>query len=467
MTPPTAVPQIVATVHRPELGYAARAPFGPPNPVYEAVEAVLRSLGLDAERAGRPDWNPLGDLVAPGARVVIKPNLVASRNLHERIDREALAASSTHGSVLRPVVDYALRAVGRQGEVAIVDCPIEGCELGEVTKPLGIDAMVDHLRARGEPIAFWDLRHFRLKPWFLADDLRRFGRSWNAGVLLRRPQPGDPLGYRVIDLRCDSFFDRAGAPPSDALRFHRSHYRTPVPHHSARRHEYSFSGTALAADLVIHVPKLKTHLKAGVTLALKSVVGLSNEKYWLPHFTAGEPSTGGDEFDRAQSLVERLERKLSRLPLPLDHSLVLRAPRLHRPGRVRDGGWEGNRTLWRTVLDLNRILYFADRRGRLQPSPQRRVLCLVDGIVGGEGEGPLGATPVPAGLLVGGCDPALVDHVATRAMGLRPERVPTIAQALRCRLLPTSALELLEEVRDGPEPNRRFVPPRSWPTLSG
>ena len=52
----------------------------------------------------------------------------------------------------------------------------------------------------------------------------------------------------------------------------------------------------LGADAVINIPKLKTHKKSGVTLALKSCIGLTNEKYWLPHYTAGTPAEDGDEF---------------------------------------------------------------------------------------------------------------------------------------------------------------------------
>lgn len=465
MSPSGLPPERVVTVHRPGLRYAARPPFDPPNPVYDAVESVLLSLGLDQERAGSSDWNPLGELIAPGARVVIKPNLVASRNLHEPIADEALSASSTHGSVLRPVLDYAVRAAGPHGQVTVVDSPIEGCELERVTVPLGIRAVVDALRARGQRVRLIDLRDFRVVPRMVLDDVRRHGRSFNLGLLQRVRLSGDPNGYQVVDLGARSSFDEAGAPPSAGLRFHRSNYRTPVVHHGARRHEYSLACTPLGADVIIHLPKLKTHIKAGVTLGLKSVVGLTNHKYWLPHFTAGDPSVGGDEFDRPQSLAERLERRFARLPMPLGHSLVARAPRLVAPPRVLDGGWEGNDTLWRTVLDLNRALYFASRDGRLHAEPRRRSLVILDGIVAGEGQGPLGASPVPAGLLIGGADPALVDYVATRTMGFDPSKVPIIDQALRARLLPSSDLDRLEAIVDGPAVELSFRPPRSWPSL--
>ncbi|GAF68788.1 unnamed protein product, partial [marine sediment metagenome] len=62
----------------PELHHlSANAPIAdPPNPVYAAIRAALRALGLDASRFGTSEWNPLGDLVALGKRVVLKPNLI-------------------------------------------------------------------------------------------------------------------------------------------------------------------------------------------------------------------------------------------------------------------------------------------------------------------------------------------------------------------------------------------------------
>src|SRR5262249_34282964 len=130
--------------------------------------------------------------------------------------------------------------------------------------------------------------------------------------------------------------------------------------------------------------------------------------------------------------------------------------------------WEGNDTIWRTVLDLNHILFHADRAGVLKDTPQRRYLALVDGIIAGEGEGPLASTPRAAGLLVAGCDPVLVDVACTQAMGYRLDRIPMIARALAQSgrpLLATSDLDRLRVTCDGPPPEGAFVPPRTWPSL--
>jgi uncharacterized protein (DUF362 family) len=463
----------VAAVSLPGARYPMKAPFDPPNPVYEMVEAALSALGLDGGRRGTPEWNPLGDVIARGDRVVVKPNFVTSKNFQEHLRGEKLACSSTHGSVLRPILDYALRAAGPKGLVQVVDTPVEGCNLDEVVTGLGVVDLLRFYRERGQPIDLLDLRPFRVVPHLLLDDVRRFGRSFNLGLLLRQRLPGDPLGYAVVDLGRDSRFAEVEGR-GERLRFHRSHQRTPVPHHTSGRHEYSIPRTVLMADAVINIPKMKTHKKSGVTLALKSCIGLTSEKYWLPHYTAGSPDEDGDEYPFPPPFRVRLENQFQRLPLPLDHSLIARAPVLSegRPqngllhGYIMEGSWERNDTIWRTVLDLNRVLFQADRDGRMRDAPQRRYLALVDGIIAGEGEGPMAATPRHAGLLCAGQDPALVDLGCLRLMGLREQAVPMVMRAFDRPLLPGSSAAALRLLVQGPWPEGAFAPPQTWPSLA-
>ena len=41
------------------------------------------------------------------------------------------------------------------------------------------------------------------------------------------------------------------------------------------------------------------------------------------------------------------------------------------------------------TVDLLRIFIYADKEGNLQNTPSRKILSIVDGIIGGEGDGPL------------------------------------------------------------------------------
>jgi hypothetical protein len=201
-----------------------------------------------------------------------------------------------------------------------------------------------------------------------------------------------------------------------------------------------------------------------VTLSLKSVIGLSPRKYWLPHYTAGAPP-GGDEYPVAPPLGERIVHQLSRFPLPGGCSGVLRAPRLdRREEAISDGSWSRNDTVWRTVVDLNRILLYADRDGVLHDVPQRHCLNVIDGIVAGEGDGPLAATPKRCGVLLAGCSAVAVDTVACEVMGIDPAAIGTLTGAQQLGRYPLVDWERIDtRVADGvPLPRFEFRLPPGW-----
>ncbi|MBU1469609.1 MAG: DUF362 domain-containing protein, partial [candidate division Zixibacteria bacterium] len=95
---------------------------------------------------------------------------------------------------------------------------------------------------------------------------------------------------------------------------------------------------------------------------------------------------------------------------------------------VRSGNWYGNDTAWRMCLDLNRILIYGNPDGTLRRSDteRRRYISIIDGIVAGEGDGPIDVDPVSAGVLAFGTDPVCVDAVAAAIMGLDPVKLAVI-----------------------------------------
>ncbi len=108
---------------------------------------------------------------------------------------------------------------------------------------------------------------------------------------------------------------------------------------------------------------------------------------------------------------------------------------------VRSGNWWGNDTIWRMILDLNRILRYARPDGTVATSPQRATISLVDGVVAGEGKGPEAPDPVRAGVIVAGSDFVAVDIVATTLMGLDYRQVPHLARALDPHPLPLTEID--------------------------
>ncbi len=79
-------------------------------------------------------------------------------------------------------------------------------------------------------------------------------------------------------------------------------------------------------------------------------------------------------------------------------------------------GWPKNELHWRGIA--NSIVDINCTRG---PN-----LCIVDGIIGMEGDGPLHGTAKHAGLLMMGVDPLAIDATGARLMGMPPDRIPTL-----------------------------------------
>ncbi len=431
--------------------YPTRAPFHPsasypelrqiypgscpvsnaPNPAYAALRELFRALAMDSSALDQPHWNPLGDVVHPGDLVVVKPNWVKESHL---LKPQAWEEVITHPAIIRAVVDYVLIALRGRGRVVIADGPQTDSSFAAIARISGLDALLAHYRQHcpgGAPVEILDLRQ--------EEHVTR------DGVIVSRTRlPGDPAGYVDFDLGAGSEFvghrGRYFGACFDVAETNRAH--------SNGHHRYRISGTVARADVVINLPKLKTHKKCGITASLKNMVGINGWKNFLPHHSEGTPRMGGDQFPN-DSLRGVLEYHL----MGRFKALVLRSPdwvadllrHLKKPGRVafgdteevvRSGNWYGNDTIWRTVLDLNKILLYGRPDGTLAERPVRRYFSIVDGIIGGEGNGPMCPDRVESGLLLGGRSPVAVDLACAVEMGLDPRRIPSIYQAMACRHWP-------------------------------
>jgi hypothetical protein len=223
------------------------------------------------------------------------------------------------------------------------------------------------------------------------------------------------------------------------------------------RNEYLLSETVLSADLVVNLPKLKTHKKTGVTLALKNLVGINGDKNLLPHHCVGSPASGGDEFpgtaalDRLRSTATEVARAL--LARGIGTRLVRWVRRAENAARgdafIRSGNWHGNQTTWRMCLDLNRCLYYSDARGSHfdAPAPVRTVLTLLDGVVAGEGEGPLAPRDVPLGAVLAATDPIALDLAALRLMGFDERKIAKVREPMNDSELRVTAVRDPGDVR--------------------
>ncbi len=438
-----------------------------PNHVFAAVRQVFADLGLDANNFGTKKWNPIGDLVAPGARIVVKPNWVLHRNERPGGGTDELI---THASVLRAVLEYVWLA--RPAQVIVGDAPIQVCNF-DALQALGFNDVAAHFQSTGRPLLVKDFRRTVM-----------VRETASANVSEERHPMDD---FCEVDLGRESLLEPISA---DADKFRVTMYdpRKMKRNHAPGIHKYLVARDILNADLVINVPKLKTHKKAGVTLALKNLVGINGNKDYLPHHRIGAANRGGDNYARASLPKTLAEHLLDWANRHLDKPRFYRRATLwiykllffdRIRGRSTDieGGWHGNDTVWRMCLDLNKVLLYADRAGRLQASPQRRTLHLTDGIVAGEDDGPLAPTAVRLGAMVGALNPAAHDWAVSVFMKLVPGRIPITLHAFDVMerpiaKFPPSSIELLldakplDQAQLAAAATHAFRPSAGWKNIS-
>jgi uncharacterized protein (DUF362 family) len=97
------------------------------------------------------------------------------------------------------------------------------------------------------------------------------------------------------------------------------------------------------------------------------------------------------------------------------------------------------------VADLVRSVTYSNAEGELQSQPVRKYVAMVDGIVGGEGEGPLTPSPVNTGLLLLTDNPLLGDFAAATMMGYDPATLPIISRLFSLESHPLYSGDITEE----------------------
>ena len=403
------------------------------NRVYGLVRDALQRMGLDNARFGSGTWNPLGELVRPGDTVFLKPNMIA----HKHALNDDWDYVITHGSVIRAVVDYVFVAMHGEGRLIIGDAPQTDSHFDLIVERMGLNALRSlYDTEKNFTIEIMDLRD---EHWIEKD-----------GIYVETIKlPGDPAGSVAVDLAGDSLFAELDGK---GKTYYGAFYDTDETnqHHCDGKHEYAISRTPIEADVFINIPKLKTHKKCGITVNLKSLVGINANKNWLPHYCIGSPEDGGDQFPYQAGLKGRLENRIvlaaKKRLLGDSRTMKWGARKLKRIGYrvfggteevVRSGNWHGNDTVWRMSVDLNRILMYGNPDGTMRSAGEaKRFFSIVDGIVAMEGNGPVAGTPVPAGVILAGSNPVSVDAACARLMGFDHHKLPLIFRCLEPHTYP-------------------------------
>jgi uncharacterized protein (DUF362 family) len=408
-------------------------------------------------------------------RIVLKPNWV----LHETSSTFPIRALVTDPRLIEAAALSCLELFPDAESILIGDCPLQWADWPLMCHQSGLQRVVEKLGgvAKGR-IQFRDLRR---------EAFRRANGNFLEGV---KGEQGDPRGYREVELGAQSHLE---AISNQADLFAVSDYSATITrsNHARGSHRYLVAQSILDGDLFINLPKWKCHAKSGITAALKNVVGINGDKAYLPHFRRGAPKWGGDEYrneDRwlywaqgtFKAALQKRSRALYRAVRPgweilkrmrgIETRLESREA---SPARFYSGSgsWHGNQTVWRMIHDLNLLIGWMDASATLQSSPVRHYVCIVDGLVSGEGNGPLEPLPRDTDWLIFGEDPFAIDAALAWFMGFDPRRIPVIEQRRQFARETWGRFDFdeLEVELDGTRQrvaeaphNFQFVPPPGW-----
>ena len=382
-----------------------------------ALKAALRRLfyllGLDEK-------NPLGCLIRPGDKVVLKPNWVKECHEHNANEWQSVI---THPSIIDNVLEFVLIALNGRGNVTIMDGPQTDSSFAKILSHMQADRWIMKGHLYGVRVDLLDLRE----------------DEWVAkgGIVVKRHKlPGDPKGSIIADLKEESSFSDKPVP---SLGYYGADYMCDETTwaHSEGRNLYKVSRTAVDGDVFINLPKMKTHGKAGITACMKNLVGINTYKNYLPHHAQGTPAQGGDQYpcdSRAHMLESSITARLKTMWGKYPSTSKYFIPVKYLGGKIfgdsskilRSGAWHGNDTLWRMVIDLNKVLLYANSDNTLRESnfcSTKRYFALVDAITAGEGLGPMAHDVKNARMLMAGFNPLAVDCVAAKMMGFDYRKV--------------------------------------------
>jgi len=433
------------------------------NEIYSLVREIIFRLGLDAKNYNTEKWKPFKDLLPSGGHVVLKPNFVKGNHL---LGRPGVEATITNASIMRPIIDYLIISTSEKCKITIADVPLQSSVWEEIITQSGVDKLVNFYDKIGIKIDLLDLRK---EISILNEELI---------ITKREFKDRDPRGYVTVNLGGESAFSEI-IDHSEKLMITDYDKYTVSKHHNKNKNEYYIAKTILDADLFINLPKLKTHKKTGITVAAKNLIGINGDKRWIAHHREGSPQNGGDEFPeynykdwiefhlfaylkrhegwgvRMATMIRKIHRNIFYF-LKSVKNIVKKGKQKDMfnseyiefekrfPGITKsvfdelnpkspkyiEGNWYGNDTLWRTISDLNWIVLYANKEGKMRNKIQRNYLCFVDGIVAGEGEGPMSNIPKHAGLIIGGFHPLAVDITAATLMGFDYKKIPSIKKLI-------------------------------------
>lgn len=408
--------------------------------IYSEVRSLLYEMGLDKKNFGSKNWNPFGDFIKKGNKVVIKPNLVKHINNSEDGSTDSLI---TNFSIIRPIIDYCLIALNKSGSLMIGDAPVQECMFDEVIKLYGMEEALDIYKNNNYKISLLDFR-----------------KNQNNDARCTLIDLGKSSEFVEVDDKCDKY-----AITNYNLKYMHEH-------HNKDKHEYLISSDILEANVIINLPKPKVHRKAGMTACLKNFIGINAKKEYIPHHMNGNVKSGGDEYPE-NSLIKKVESVAKNYTyknsflLKLFRKGVKSMLKVSKKNKYLEGSWYGNDTIWRSIIDINKIVIYADNKGKMTNKKQRIIFNLADMIVSGEKEGPLLPSDKKVGMLVSSFNSLNMDNIICKIMGFEPDKIKYIHNGLSLKKYEISngqynVLDNNNVVKDIEKYNHHFIPTDGW-----
>jgi uncharacterized protein (DUF362 family) len=345
-------------------------------------------------------------------KILLKPNWVKhSSNVSDEI------CLRTNDNFLLATLEIVLEYIPLG--VTIGDAPVQGCNWDKMLNPSLINKI--------------DLLSKKYNTIIKIKDFRRvtFDPSKNKPEYDRKPLSE----YNIFDLGLDSYLEPISRSDKSIFRVTNYNPDRLSESHTKGIHKYCITNELFESDLIISLPKVKTHQKAGVTVALKNLVGLNGDKDYLPHHRIGGTGFGGDCYPGKNILRLLSERMLdfaNRRQGKLMYWFGIRSSillwKLSFPKSIHQlsAGWYGNDTTWRMVLDLNKIAMYGKLDGTISKTPQRLIYSLCDGVIGGQGNGPLSPDPLALGVISLTNNSGLNDVIMGILMGFDIQKIPLL-----------------------------------------
>ena len=398
------------------------------NDVYRMIREIFCQLKMDIDNYGTENWNPLGKYITPGNTVLVKPNMVFHYNYCNNGGKNGLECLVTHPSVIRCVLDYVIIALKGKGKIILGDAPVQSCVFPRLMDVGGyhrVEQFYERIKELPYRIEFIDFRAVIMKV--------------DGSEIIQEENHNRPYEDKIVNIGDKSLFSGIDAQKLRVLDY--SH-DTMVKGHSGGVQEYCISDACLQADVIVNLPKPKSHRFAGMTAALKNMIGANSRKEYLPHYTKGALSEGGDAYSQPDKM-RKLQYKIldvrnhcykegkNRAAAKLTEIAqdIARHKKKDTPN-VDFGSWEKNDTIWRTILDIDYAVRYADKQGEAQEKEQRKIISIGDMIVSGEKNGPITPTYKKVGGILFADDSIEFDWCTAELMGFDYRRIPYLNTVL-------------------------------------